>query len=75
MKMKQKIFLLLMGVNKEMYVVEDTCMWLCSVRLWLITVKLEFCSEVIGWKWSKDVTYYRFKMNQELTFYWQLQRS
>jgi hypothetical protein len=26
MKMKQKIFLLLMGVNKEMYVVEDTCM-------------------------------------------------
>jgi hypothetical protein len=54
MKMKQEITLLLMGVNKLMYVVEDTCMF----ALWLIIVKFEFRSEVIGWKWSNEVTSY-----------------
>jgi hypothetical protein len=38
-------------------------------------IQLEFRSEVTGWKWSKEVTSLLFKMNEELTFYWQVQRS
>lgn len=64
MKMNQRINLLLTGVKKYMYMVEDICM----SAIYLISFKLEFRLEVTGWNWSKELTPYRMKMKQELTY-------